>query len=543
MPRYDAVIIGGGHNGLVASIVLARRGLRVAVLESRESVGGLASDVVIAGCRAPLGAYVLSLFKRRLMRELGLEGSLGLAPKEPGMTVILESGGAVRVWSSAERTSREFSRFSRLDGERYLEWSSFWARATAILDLLYSSRPASPAELAEDLRRVSGVPFIGERARRLVEDVIWAMAAPASRMLDEYFESWEVKTALVEDALIGDLVSPRTPGTALIMAHHYMGDATGVRGQWAYVRGGMGRLSEELARIARGLGVDVVLSTPVEEVVVRGGRVAGVRAGGRLFEASIVLSTVNVKKLLLELVDPGLIDRGLRRRVESLSSEGVSAKLLVVRRGLPRLRGEYRGLEDSIYGSSTIVAMSMEYVERAYADALSRGASREPWLSINVPSYLDPTIAPEGLHVISIYAQYFRRWGREWDVDDRVELYEAIRTAAGEVFEGLEEGVKGSLLMTPRDYEEGFGNPGGNIFHLSMTPDQVYYNRPLPQLSGYKTPIEGLYISGASTHPGGGVSGIPGYLASTRILVDLGLARERRVSLAEALKSLLRSVG
>jgi phytoene dehydrogenase-like protein len=541
---YDVIVIGGGHNGLVAACSLALRGLRVAVFEQREHLGGMASSPEVwPGFRVPVGAYVLSLFKRGIAEELGVLGRLRLIPKEPGMTVLLEDGRVLSTWSSVDKTVGEIRRFSELDARAYIEWDRMWSAITEVLDVAYTSPPVDMWELLDTAGRLLKLARL--RYGAFLEDLTWIPLAPASRLLDEFFESDEVKALLVEDAVVGELLAPSSPGSALILAHHYMGDITGVRGQWAYVAGGIGRLSEVLAERCGELGVEVHLGSRVEEIVVRDGVARGVRVNGRVYEARFILSSLDARVTLLELLPEDAVDKKLRRRLKSLKSPGASSKVILAVRELPRPRGGYAEYADRIYRSSTLTIPDVEYVERAYRDAITRGYSVEPWISINTQSYLDPSVAPEGWHLISLFVQYTsydspRGWGEE----PRGELLENVYNVLDRYFEDVRGRVERILLLTPKDYEEMFGAPGGHIFHLNMTPDRLWINRPLPELSKYRTPVKNLYLCGSSTHPGGGVTGLPGYLAARTLLEDIGLVKRRRQNpisiLVEKLKKKLR---
>ncbi len=533
MARYDAIVIGAGHNGLVAACNLAMRGLRVAVFERNSFLGGMASSPEIwPGFRVPIGAYVISLFRREIAEDLKLfEKGLKIVPKDPGMSVFLEGGKILSIWSDANKTAKEISRISERDASQYIKWSRFWSFVGILLDAIYMSKPLNVEDTLELARKVIGVvKHGGEEISGYIDKIPWIISAPASKTLDEYFESEEVKAALVEDALVGEMVSPSTPGSSIVMAHHYMGNITGNRGQWAYVVGGMGSLSEVLAKRCSELGVDIYLGVEVERIAVnKAGWVRGVVAGGRLYEAWMVLSSADVRTTMLKLLDPEAdIDKNLVRKIKSLRSVGASSKIVVAMKKLPKLSGRYSGHEDLAYRSSAITIPSMEYVEKAYSDALSEGISRNPWISVNVQSYLDRSVAPEGWHIASLFIQYTsRKSPGNWGDEDRERLVERAFPVLENYYEGFRKNAEKILVITPRDIEEMFQTPGGNIFHISMTPDQLWSNRPVRELSEYRAPIKGLYLCGADMHPGGGVSGVPGYLCSTEALIDAGIIRKK----------------
>lgn len=538
--RYDAIVIGGGHNGLVAACYLAMSGMKVGLFEANDFLGGMAASPEIwNGYKVPIGAYVLSLFNRRIAEELGLfERGLRLIPKEPGMTVFLEGKRIISLWSDVEKTSKEISRFSERDARAYVQWNRLWSIIGGLLEYAYENPPIGLQEILEmSSRSLRLAKVVGLEGK--IEEAIRVLLSPASRLLDEFFESEEVKALLVEDALVGELMPPSAPGSSIIMAHHYMGNITGVRGQWAYVAGGMGALIDVLARRCAELGVEIHTGKRVTEIVVRNGSVIGIKLGERLVEGNRVISTVDVRKTLLELAGEH-IDESLARKLRSLSSCGASAKAIIATRGLPRLREEYREHASKIFSSSAIVMESVEYAERAYRDAVAKGYSERPWISINTQSYLDASVAPEGRHLLSIFAQYASCEERSgWSEESKAKLWESIRDVLLDRFESFEP--ERVLVLTPKDYENMYNVPGGHIFHLSMTIDQLWINRPLPEISEYRTPIKGLYLGGASAHPGGGVTGMPGYLSAMAVLEDAGLVRRRRASLTDMLLQKLKS--
>jgi len=535
--KYDVVIVGAGHNGLVAANYLSREGLKVLVVERRGVLGGMATtEELWEGFKVPTGAYVLSLFRRRIMEDLGLK--LRIYLKEPSIFLPLPGGRSLTIWSSVKRTKREIERFSKRDSEAYNEWVRFWEAFAALGDYIMLTPPPSLNDLVDELRKLRFALGSGlEKLQSFVEDVIYVMTTSAGRILDEYFETSEVKAALIEDGVVGVFAGPYTPGTAYVLAHHVMGEVNGVKGAWGYVEGGMGALSEALVRSAS--GIDILMSTPVERIITHEGSVKGVMlANGRFVESRVVLSNADVKTTFLKLLDPDSIDASLRRRIENLRSIGVSAKVVGVIKALPRYAVNDA---DPLLGNkaSSLIMPSVDYVERAYRDALSGGFSREPWISINIPTTYDESITKPPYHVFSIFAQYIPRH-LKWSDELREELRETIYNTVEEYVPGFKELVIHDMLLTPVDIEARFGSVGGNIFHLDMLPDQLLTNRPIPGMSRYRTPIRGLYLCGADTHPGGGVTGAPGYNAAMAVLRDLGRSKGIRPRLIDVVRLITR---
>lgn len=546
MAKYDAVIIGAGHNGLVAANYLAKHGLRVLVVERRGVVGGMAaSEEVWPGFRMPTGAYVISLFKDWLIRDLGLDKmGLRIFLKDPGLFLPFPGGRSITIWADAEKTAREISRYSRRDSDSYRRWVSFWETFAALADYIMYRQPPSIIDLVEEARRLA--PLVGifrDRVEGFIEELAYALSTSAARMLNDYFESDEVKAALVEDGVVGTFAGPYTPGTAYVLGHHVMGEVNGVKGAWGYVEGGIGRLSELLAERARGLGVEILLNTQVRRIVIKDGAVQGVELGdGRFIESRVVLSSADVKTTFLKLIDEEQIDGELRRRVANLRSVGVSAKIIGVLSELPRFN--VNDVDQLMgYRASALIMPSVDYVERAYRDALNGSFSREPWISINTPTTYDQSITRPGYHIFSMFIQY-APYGLRWDSEMRSRLKETVYDVVEQYIPGFRRAVVHDILLLPTDYEEVYGSIGGNIFHIDMQPDQLFINRPLPGMANYSTPIRGLYLCGSDTHPGGGVTGAPGYNAAHRVLADLGIVKERRgLSIIELLNIVSKVIG
>ncbi len=537
----DVLVVGAGHNGLTAAVYLALRGLKVEVVEATDRIGGLAANYEPwPGFKAPLGAYVLGLYPRWLLERLGVWDKLRLLRRPVGMTVLLGGGKAVTVYSDSKRTARIFRGFSEADARAYLEWDRLWSIATSILRGLYENEPLPVNEIVETLYRLQGVPLLGDRVKRVLEDAAWALTASAGRLLEEWFESWEARTALAEDALVGELVDAYHPGTGLVLAHHYLGAATGRAGEWVNVAGGMGALSEALAARLRGLDGVVRLGCPVT-MLTRSGRGLEVHAACGVYRPRLgVIFTGSVKQLPTTAAD--LLEKRVRRGIESLDSRGASAKLVIASRKPPLPRAGVDVVE--ALQSSMVVLRGLEHASRALGEALHRGVSSEPWLSVNVVSAADPSLAPEGWSLTSVFLQYAAGGavgsGAEW----RERVLDAARSVMDDEF-SLDWDDARVDVLTPGRYESEMLVPGGHIFHIAMKPDQIYGFRPLPGSQGPRLPGcgEPLYLGGASAHPGGGVSGLPGLLAAERLLADRGLAKPRRVNLRSLALAALRGSG
>ncbi|MUN29216.1 phytoene desaturase family protein [Sulfuracidifex metallicus] len=510
--RYDALIIGGGHNGLVASFYLARRGLKVAVLERREIVGGASvTEELWPGIRISTGAYVLSLLRPRIINEMNLpENGLHVYNKDPGLFLPLGRKNLF-IWNDIKRTQKEIEKFSKKDSLAYSKWIKFWDTFYDLADFFMLTPPVTISDVGDLLYRFKGSideENLSRIGRTFLQD--------ARSFLDEFFESDEVKSALIEDSVVGTFASPSTPGTAYVLAHHVIGEVNGIKGMWGYVKGGMGGVTSAMARACEKMGVDIMTSTEVEEILVKNGEVAGVKTkDGRIIESKIVLSNADPKTTFLKLVND--VDEEIRKRVSALKSKGVSFKVVGYTEELPDFgNGKSLGPE---HVASELIMPNVDYIERAYDDARVLGYSREPWLSINFQTSVDPTVALPGKHVFSIFGQYLPFNDRLDDMKEKIAeiTLEKVREYAPNF-----KPVKYEVI-TPLDIKRRFGIWEGNIFHIDMTPDQLYIFRPALGMSRYKTPIKGLYLCGSGTHPGGGVTGAPGYNAAHAVLNDLNV--------------------
>jgi len=523
--KHDAIIIGAGHNGLVAACYLARAGLKVLVLERRHIVGGATvTEEIVPGFKFSRLAYVNSLFRPEIIKELRLKAyGFHLLPRNPSSFTPFPDGRYLFMGPDREATRREIGKFSQKDAEAFPRYEKMLERLATVIEPTLDQTPPDPFSF--DIRSWLHLIKIGLRARRLGRD-IYRLAAmltgPASVFLDEWFESEELKTTLATDAVIGAMASPSSPGTAYILFHHVMGETEGAQGVWAYVRGGMGALSNAIAGAADDMGVELRTECPVSEVMVEGETVKGVvTEAGEEIKSGIVLSNADPKITFTRLLPRDALPEDFVRRIESIDFSSATFKLNLALSELP----DFKALPGKVPGPQhrgTIhVSPTMDWIETAYEDARRGYPSRQPILECTIPSVLDDSLAPFGQHVMNIFVQYAPYQLKEgnWD-DEKV----AFADRCVDLLEEYAPGFRASIIamdpISPLDLEREFSLTGGNIFHGAMTPHQLYFQRPLGGWARYRTPIKGFYLCGAGAHPGGGVIGACGRNAAREAIRD-----------------------
>jgi phytoene dehydrogenase-like protein len=534
---YDAIVIGAGHNGLVTACYLARAGRRVLVLERRDVVGGACvTEETFPGFKVSTAAYVNSLFHTGIVRDLNLAAyGYEVLPRDPSSFTPFPDGRSLLMGPDADLTRREIAKFSERDAERYPQYEAMLERVAAVVEPTLTMAP--PDLFKPRLGDLRTLLSLGRAFRRLGDasgEAVEILTGAARPILDRWFESEQLKGTLATDAVIGAMASPSMPGTAYVLFHHVMGESGGRRGVWAYVRGGMGGLTQALAAAARDLGADIRCDAEVERILVRDGRAVGVAlAGGDEYQAPIVASNADARVTFLRLLDRSVLPEAFVADVERISYASASLKINVALAELPSFRA-LPGTEPGPQHRGTIhICPDQDYIERAFDDAKYGRPSEAPVLECTIPSAVDPTVAPPGRHLMSLFVQYAPYDLRDGSWDDQGEAF------ADRCFDLLEEyapNFRGAVVdrqvLTPLDLERIFNLTGGNIFQGAMTPGQLFAFRPVPGYARYRTPLEGLYLCGAAAHPGGGVMGTPGLNAAREIL----RRRHLRVRTARALR-------
>ncbi|HWB82637.1 MAG TPA: NAD(P)/FAD-dependent oxidoreductase [Bryobacteraceae bacterium] len=521
--KYDAIIIGGGHNGLVAAAYLARAGRKVVVLERREQVGGCAvTEEIWPGFRVSTGAYLTSLLQERIVRELDLPRyGYQVDAKDPAFFSAFPDGRRFFMWQDRARTLEEIAAFSRHDAEAYPAYEDQLERISQVVEgLLLTTPPQFPPRGAGDffeyLKLAARLRHLSARDTVALVKIFTQSAAD---FLDEWFESEQVKVTLATDGVIGANGGPRSPGTAYILLHHCMGGVSGHRGLWGFVRGGMGAVSEAIAGAARAAGAEIRTQSAVEKVLVRNGRASGVAlSNGDELSASAIASNLDPKVTFLRLLDPRDLESGFVEAIRHYRIEGTSCKINLALSGLPEFT-VCPGAPGPQHRATMHICPSIEYVERAWDDAKYGRPSERPLLEMTIPTMYDPSLAPAGRHVMGIFLQYapYSLHDATWD-----ELREPFADRVISLIEEYAPNIRSIILerqvLTPLDLERRFGITGGNIFHGEMSLDQMFVMRPVAGWARYRTPVRALYLCGSGAHPGGGVMGAPGYNCAREML-------------------------
>ncbi|HUL70248.1 MAG TPA: NAD(P)/FAD-dependent oxidoreductase [Gemmatimonadales bacterium] len=524
---YDLIIIGGGHNGLVTAAYTARAGLKVLVLERREMVGGCAvTEELWPGFKVSTASYVNSLFRPEIIRDLELKRhGFEMLPRSPSSFTPFPDGRYLLMGPDKEMTHREISKFSRKDAENLPKYEAMLEKVAEWLEPTLVRTPANPWSLAPG--NLLELARLGLGFRRLGTDGVRAievLTGAANPILDRWFESEEVKATLATDAIIGAFATPSMPGTAYVLFHHVMGECDGVRGVWGYVRGGMGGLSNAIAAAAREKGAEIRTNATVARILVRDGRATGVvLADGSELTARKVASGVDAQVTFLKLMDTKELPSEFVDGVEHLDYASGSCKVNLALTEVPNftcLPGNTPGPQ---HRGTIHLCPDRTYIEKAFDPAKYGYISPNPIIEATIPSSLDDTVAPKGKHVMSMFTQYFPYTlapdGGTLE-ENRRSYAERCIDIMTEYAPNFRKSVISYQVLAPADLETRFGLTGGNIMQGTMSLSSLAFMRPLPGYADYRTPVKGLYLCGAATHPGGGVMGACGYNAAREILKD-----------------------
>ncbi len=520
---FDAIVVGAGHNGLVCGAYLAKAGLNVAVLERREVLGGACvTEEVWPGYRVSTASYVMSLLQPRIIQELELRKfGFEVLPTD-NLFVPFPDGRYFVYWDDQKKTCAEIARFSRKDAETYPVFEAFLHDAAKFVrELLWVTPPNPASRRPGDIKDMLGLLWrfrkLGGKLFRFAD----LMTESISDYLDRYFESDQVKAVLAYYGSIGTFAGPRTPGTAYVLLHHLMGEHEGAGG-WGFIRGGMGAISQAIARSAQRYGVTIRTGAEIARVTIKDGRVAGVvlRSGEEL-SAKVVVSNADPKRTFLGMLDARELPSEFLDEVRSYKTYSTAFKINLALEEAPRYTAFDAKAVGVPYPTYVHIGPSMEYLERAYDDAKYGRYSARPFMTPVLPTWVDPDLAPRGKHIVNIFgghAPYTLR-GTTWDAE-RERFADAVLDTLAEYAPNVKGAVIHRQILAPPDLETIFGLPQGHIFHGELSLDQLFFFRPVPGYANYRSPIRGLYQCGSATHPGGGVMGVSGHNAAREILRD-----------------------
>ena len=520
---YDVVVIGGGHNGLVNAAYLAKAGKKVLVLERRGVLGGAAvTEEIVPGFLFSECSYVVSLLRPEIIRELDLpRHGLEILPLDGTFSPMLNGDYLWRVNDHA-KTQREIRRHSRLDAEAYDEFSKMMTPMCRFVKPMLSMIPPDPTTLnPKDLKQLH---FMLQRFRELSSDerytLIQLMTMSSADFLDQWFETDVLKSTMSASGIIGTFLGIRSPGTAYVLLHHYMGEIDGAFRSWGFSRGGTGQISNAIASAARELGVEIRTKAAVDKIIVKNGRACGVALkSGEEFTANVVSSSVDPHLTFEVFLDPKELPADFVESVKRYKFRGSSGKVNIALNGLPNFRA-LPGVGAHLRGAMSI-SPGMEYMERAYDDAKYGHYSQRPYIDMVIPSLTDPSVAPPGKHVMSCFVQYapYKLAEGTWD-DQREAFGNNVIDTIAEHAPNIKDIIIEKQVLTPLDLEREFGLTQGNIFQGELSLEQLFFLRPVPGWAYYRTPIDNLFMCGSATHPGGGIMGANGRIASQVILKE-----------------------
>jgi phytoene dehydrogenase-like protein len=525
--KPEILIVGAGHNGLTCAFYLAKAGLKVRMLERRHLVGGAAvTEEFHPGFRNSVASYTVSLLQPKVIADMGLhERGLRILDRPYSNFLPQPDGGYLLLGGGLQKTQAEFAKFSRADAAAL---PAYYAMLEGVADVLRDlalqippnagGGPAALLAAAKQGGKLARLPLARQR------DVLDLFTKSARNFLDPWFESDAVKAAFGFDAVVGNYASPDTPGSAYVLLHHVFGEVNGNKGAWGHAIGGMGAITQAMRAACEELGVEIVTDAAVARVIVEKGKAVGVRLeDGSEHRADVIAANVGPRLLYDRLIDPADLDPDFARRVKGFKVGSGTFRMNVALSELPRFTA--RPEPGDHLKSGIIIAPTLDYMDQAFTDARATGMSAAPIVEMLIPSTVDESLAPKGQHVASLFCQQFAPVlpdGRSWD-DARTVAADLIIATVERWAPGFTKSVVGRQILSPLDLERTFGLVGGDIMHGNMSLDQLWSARPILGNGAYRGPIAGLYMCGAGTHPGGGVTGAPGHNAAKAILADRSL--------------------
>lgn len=520
---YDAIIIGAGHNGLVTAAYLARAGQSVLVLEKREILGGCSNtEELWPGFRVSTGAYVNSLFRPQIIRDLDLKAhGFEMIPRSPSSFTPYPDDRYLMMGPDAQMTKREIAKFSAKDAEAYPKYEAMLTKVADFLEPLLEQTPPDPFGGLGDLWQTGqlGMKF-RKLGRSVATDAVEIMTGAATTILDRWFESDELKATIATDAVIGAFAPPSHPGTAYVLFHHVMGECNGVRGVWGYVKGGMGKIPESLASVVKKHGGTIRTNSDVAKIMVKDGQAIGVALrDGTEFRAKQIASCADANVTFNKLMDAKELPAEFLSAVNRIDYASATVKINVALSEAP----QFKCLPGTTIGpqhhGTMHICPSMEYIERAYDDAKYGKPATNPMLECTMATAVDPSLAPAGKHILSMFVQYapYHLKGTTWDVE-RDRFADRCFDILNEYAPNFKASVIDRQVIAPPDMERLWGITGGNIMQGSMGLSNVFHMRPVPGFAKYAMPVKGLYLCGAAAHPGGGVMGAAGWNAAKVML-------------------------
>src|SRR5262245_56155246 len=523
---YDAIIIGAGHNGLVTAAYLAKAGYKVLVLERRDIIGGCCiTEELWPGFKVSTAAYVNSLLRPEIIRDLELKKyGFEMLPRSPSSFTPFPDGRYLMMGPDKELTRKEIAKFSQKDAENYPKYEDMLTRVADFLEPMLAQTPPDPfSNRISDLWKLGklGWGFRG-LGRDVATEAVEILTGAARPILDRWFESEQLKATIATDAVIGAFAPPSHPGTAYVLFHHVMGECNGVRGVWGYVRGGMGMVTERIARAAQARRAESRATSPVARILTRDGEAAGVvLTDGIELHAPIVASCADAKVTFLKLMDPKELPADFVAAIKRIDYASATVKINVALADPPQFKClPGTGIGPQHHGTMHICP-DQDYIERAYDDAKYGRPATNPMLECTMATALDSTLAPPGKHILSMFIQYapYHLKDSTWDVE-RDRFADRCFDLMNEYAPNFKASVIDRVVIAPPDMERLWGITGGNIMQGSMSLSSMYSFRPAPGYANYRTPVRGLYMCGAATHPGGGVMGACGLNAAREIMRD-----------------------